>query len=242
MNPLERAAARSRWAKVNVGEKSLLFIGLIVLAVGLPPRAALPLIAVTVLALAIAARVPFRLYLGLVSAPWLFVVVGVIPLMVQITSHGLVYNPAGYQDAVVVLFRSLVATAAMMVFVLTTPMAEILSWASRKGFPETLMYVVVLIYRMISTMIVSSRTMWEAQAMRLGHSNRRRFIRSVADQAASLFVLSLTRARRLGEGLELRADPSAVKVSLVDRPVVPKRLAAIVLLLTVIVIVSVVAR
>lgn len=231
MNPLERAAAKSAWAHVNVGEKLLLFIGLIIEVLVLPPKVGVPLVAVTVIALAFAARVPLRLYVGLVLAPAVFIALGIIPLMLTVNSHGVSINPAGVAPALVVMVRSFVATASMMVLTLTTPMSEFISWASRIGVPEALTYVVVLMYRMISTLVVTSRTMWEAQAMRLGHSNRKKWISSIAAQAATLFVLSLERARRLGEGLELRADPSAMAVANPHRPLSRQRFAGIIVLL-----------
>lgn len=43
MNPIKLAASNSRLATVNVGEKALLFLGLLFLAISLPPRALLPI-------------------------------------------------------------------------------------------------------------------------------------------------------------------------------------------------------
>ncbi|WBT09496.1 cobalt ECF transporter T component CbiQ [Corynebacterium sp. SCR221107] len=231
MNPLERAAAASPWAHINVGEKLLLFIGLIFAVLLLPAAVGVPLVAAIVLALAARAKVPWRLYATLVAAPAVFIALGIIPLMVRLDTSGLHLVDNGVANALVLMTRSFVATAAMMVLALTTPIAELIAWFGRVGVPETLTYVVVVMYRMISTLIVTSRTMWEAQAMRLGHSSRRRWISSIASQAATLFVLSLERARRLGQGLELRADPTAMAVLAPTREVNPARLACIVCLL-----------
>lgn len=224
MNPIERAAARSPWARVNVGEKVFFFLALILLAIGLHPVVLVP-VALCALATAAAARVPWRLYLTLVTAPAVFITLGIVPMIITVSWHGFGLNHAGIVPALIVMARSFVATATMMVFTLTTPMAEMLAWARRRGVPETLMHVVVLMYRMISTLLISARTMWDAQAMRLGHANTRTWISSVAQQAATLFVLAFDRARRLGEGLELRADPAALAVMVPVRPVNRARLA-----------------
>lgn len=68
--------------------------------------------------------------------------------------------------------------------------------------------------------------------MRLGHSSRKRWIASQG--GASLFVISLDRARRLGEGLELRANPSAMAMTVPDQPVHLPRCLAIVGILIVV--------
>lgn len=213
MNPLELAAARSHWAHHNVGEKALLFIGSAILAVALPPIPGLPLIAALIAGAVIRAQIPLKLYFGVCAAPMSFVIIGVIPLLLSITTHGIELHLSQWEQALTVASRSCVATAAVMAFALTTPMAEIIAWSLHIGMPTTLVYVVTAMYRMVNTLIGSARTMWEAQAMRLGHSSVKRWIGSVAGQAAGSFVIALDRARRLSEGLELRADRTALLVA-----------------------------
>lgn len=172
----------------------------------------LPLIAVVVLGLAVRAQVPWRLYLSRIAAPGAFVAVGLGPLILTLTPEGLALIPGGVANAATVLARCVVGMAAVMLFALTTPMAAQIELMRRCRMPDAIVHVVILMYRMISTLVSTSRAMWEAQAARLGHSSWRRWIRSVGEQAASLFVLALTRARALEEGLELRAEPGATSV------------------------------
>lgn len=80
MNPLEIAASTSPWAQVNVGEKALLILGLLVLAIALPPLPALPIIGVIILVAAARAQVPWKLYGALVAAPATFIILGIFPL------------------------------------------------------------------------------------------------------------------------------------------------------------------
>jgi len=220
MNALERAAATSRWATHNVGEKALLLIGLLFCAISLPPIPALPSIATILLVAAWRAGVPWRLYSALVAAPASFVALGLGPLIFAITPQGIVLIDAGPITAATVLARCIVGMMATMLFALTTPMAELFGWMHSVRFPTSTVYVTALTYRMISTLIVTSRSMWEAQAQRLGHSSMSRWIRSSAGLASSLFVVAFTRARRLGEGGELRGDPATMYNTLrVIRPV-----------------------
>nr|WP_234039627.1 cobalt ECF transporter T component CbiQ [Corynebacterium pygosceleis] len=216
---METAAADSPWARVNVGEKALLMLGLLVLTISLPPLPALPLIGLVLCALALRAKVPLGLYTTLVLAPATFVLLGLGPLVFTLTTSGLRWVDGGLVNAATVLARTVVGMSATMLFALTTPMSEQLVWLRSIGVPAPLVHITMLTYRMIGTLITTARTMWEAQAARLGHSSRRRWLHSVASQAATLFVLSFSRARALQEGMELRADVSAVSTLHAGRPV-----------------------
>ncbi|MDO4761004.1 MAG: cobalt ECF transporter T component CbiQ [Corynebacterium sp.] len=213
MNPLELAAARSAWAHRNVGEKALLFIGSALLAVALPPIPGLPLLTTVIIGSVLRAHIPLKLYLRVCFAPMSFIIVGTLPLLLSITTRGVELHVSQWDQAATVVARSCVATSAVIAFAFTTPMAEIIAWSVHIGMPTSLVYVVTAMYRMINTLMTTARTMWEAQAMRRGHSSLRRWMGSVAAQAASLFIIAFDRARRLSEGLELRADRTALLVA-----------------------------
>lgn len=231
MNPIERAAALSPWAQVNVGEKALLFMGLLFLAISVPPLPLLPIIAVVAVCLACIARVDWRIVGVIVGGSALFLAVGTIPLIWALTTHGFVHIPGGEWDAARVLSRAIVGMFITVTFALITPMAEIVVWLGRCGVPGELVHVIVLMYRMTASLVATAHSMWEAQAQRLGHSTRRRWIASAAGQTSSLFVISFARARRLQEGLELRADPSSMRTLDRPRPVRPGWLIGTVALL-----------
>lgn len=218
MNALEAAAARNRWARRNVGEKALLCGGLLLLAISLPPWPAAALIIAAVSVAAVVARVPAGLFLALWSAPAAFVAVGILPLLFSVTLDGLVWSPTGPRRAAEVVARATAAIGCTMLFTVTTPLSEVLAWAGRSGIPRTLTYLAELIYRMVGTLAGTAKMMHEAQAQRLGHVTRKGLLTGVAAQSANLFVLSFRRARRLGEGLELRAEPGAAEVMVIDRP------------------------
>lgn len=218
MNALEVAAATGRWARRNVGEKVLLCGGLLLLAVTLPAWPAAPAVLTAVVGAAIAARVPPRLFAALVLAPVAFVAVGSFPLLVSVSTDGLGWSPTGPQRAAETIARTFAAVSCTMLFAVTTPMPELLAWANRRGVPRFVTYLAELTYRMTGTLIESARSMHLAQAQRLGHGTRRGLLTGVAGQSANLFIMAFSRARRLGEGLELRAEPGASAVLLIERP------------------------
>ncbi|WJZ03365.1 cobalt ECF transporter T component CbiQ [Corynebacterium freiburgense] len=206
MNALELAAARSQWALVSVAEKAILLLGITLCVIALPPMPALPLFALIILVCAWRARVPWRLYGTLVAAPTLFIAMGVGPLIFAITNNGIVFIDDGPTKAFIVLSRSVIAMSSTMIFAVTTPMAQLLSWLGHIGVPSSIVHVMSLTYRMTSTLFTTARIMWDAQAARLGHTNLSRWIRSVAGLIAALFIVAFTHAQRLGEGVSLRGD------------------------------------
>lgn len=241
INSLERAAAASPWAAAHPGDKALLLLGLLLLAISLPPLPALPLIAVALALLAVRAQVPWGLYLSRIAAPGAFVAVGLGPLIFTLSAEGLTLIPGGPANAATVLARCVVGMAAVMLFALSTPMAAQIELMRRCRLPDAIVHVVIIMYRMISTLISTSRAMWEAQAARLGHSSWRRWLRSVGEQGATLFVLALTRARALEEGLELRAEPGATSMPARFNPSRPRVIAAALGLQSAIILLSLIA-
>lgn len=242
MNPLEAAAAASPWARRNVGEKILLCGGLLLLAVSLPAWPAAPVILAAVIAAAFSARVPPRLFAGLVLAPVAFVVAGIFPLLISVTSEGLAWSPTGPQRAAETIARTFAAISCTMLFAVTTPMSELLAWANRRGVPRFVTYLAEITYRMVGTLIASARTMHLAQAQRLGHQTRKGLLTGVAAQSANLFVLAFSRARRLGEGLELRAEQGAAAVLAIQRPRDARFIGASVLVLAAVVAATAIVR
>nr|WP_120491864.1 cobalt ECF transporter T component CbiQ [Corynebacterium lactis] len=222
MNALEVAASRSKWARRNVGEKTLLLGGLLVLAVSLPPIPFAPIIGVLAVAIAVVARVPLKLYAAMVLAPATFVLVGALPLLVALDSSGFSLSPTGPMRMLEVVLRSAAGISCTMAFALTTPLSELLSWLSKRGIPRSVTYLAELIYRMTGVLIDSARAMADAQARRLGHLNRRSMMRDTGGQAAGLFVIAFSRARRMQQGIELRAEPGSMRVLVISRPLDPR--------------------
>lgn len=219
MNALEVAAAASLWAQRNVGEKVLLFGGLLLLVISLSPWAVAPLVFAIAVVTAWIARVPMRLLAAMVIAPATFVLVGITPLLVSVSTDGIMWSPTGPQRAAEVVMRSIAGITCTMTFALTTPMSELLVWLERRGIPRSITYVAELTYRMTDSLIATARGMHESQARRLGHTTRRGMVTGVAAQSANLFIVAFARAQKLQDGLELRAEPGATRVLAEIRPV-----------------------
>lgn len=201
MNPLERAALKSRWGGIPAGEKALLLLGILVLV--LVQGAWVGLVLIPILC---HMRPPLRLTAALIAAPAVFQLLGIIPLMFTFTNGGIAY--LGYEKALEVFLRSVAGTSATVLFALSTPLPQTIGLLQRLKVPADIIDIMVSMYRMAALLIATARSIWQAQAARLGYSNRRRWISSIAGLAASLFIKSIDRARRFNEGMELRGIQS----------------------------------
>lgn len=240
MNPLEAAAARNRWAHRATGEKILLFGGLLLCAVALPPFPGATAVLVVVLAVAfLGAAVPPRLLGVLAAGPLVFIGLGVLPLFVSVSAAGIGWDPEGPRRAAEVAMRASAAVLCTLAFAATTPLGDLLAWLRRRGVPGAVCHVADLTYRMVSTLMETVRVTYQAQAARLGHRTRRAMVRDTAGQMAAVFVRAMETARGLEEGLALRAEPGSMATLSRRRAVSPAFVVATLALLAVVIAVGV---
>lgn len=213
MNTLELAATANPWRHRHPGEKALLCGALLLAAVALPPWPGALVVLAVVLSVAIGpARVPPRVLVRALRGPGAFVALGTLPVLLTVSTAGIGWAPDGPRTAGELLARALAGLSATVLFAATTPLSEVLPRLERLGVPAAVVQVAVLVYRMSATLGGTARAVHAAQAARLGHRNRRALLRATAGQAATLFVLSLQRARRLQDGLALRAETGSMDV------------------------------
>ncbi|MBB1034533.1 cobalt ECF transporter T component CbiQ [Dietzia sp. CQ4] len=241
MNPLELAASHNRWSARPVAEKLLLFGGLLVAALLVPPPVGHGVIlAVCALCALVLARVPARVYLPALFAPVVFFVVGTAPLIWDLADWRLVMDPAGVDTAWRTVSCAIAATAATITLACTTPIADLLAAGRRAGLPAPLAHVVDTTYRLIGILIGTTRTLRQSHDLRLGNRTARSAIGSIGTQFASVFVLAMTRARAIDDAMSMRAEPGETAVLAPARPVSPARLTVICVVLVGMVVLGVV--
>lgn len=83
MNPLDLSAAQNRWSRHPAAEKLVLYGGLLLCAMVLPPRTAAPLVLLAVaVATLVFARVRPRLFVLALIGPAVFIALGSVPIAV----------------------------------------------------------------------------------------------------------------------------------------------------------------
>ena len=212
---LDAAAWGSAWRGRAVRDKATLSLGLIVLAVALPPWPGAPLVALVALALLLGpARVSLRLLALCLAGPLAFLTLGAVSVLFSVSWQGgpvVTITPAGVAMAGTLLGRGLAGTLGMLLLATTTPMVDLLAAMRRSRVPDACIEVAGLIYRLLFVLLESTRSITEAQQARLGYVNRRAAMRSSAALTGAILLRSWERARRLEEGLAGRGYTTSLR-------------------------------
>ncbi|MDN5718361.1 MAG: cobalt ECF transporter T component CbiQ [Janibacter sp.] len=203
-------------------EKSLVCVGLLLVAATTTSLVVAGLVGSSAVGLAVAARVPVRTWLGAMLGPLVFIVIGAVTIAITFGPGDLVsWGPLGVDEgsvsrAALVAARALAATSATVLLAATTPMVDLLAGLRRARVPEVAIDIAAVTYRMIFSLLDAASSIRDAQAGRLGYASGRTARRSVGLLAAAVLVKAWDRAQRLDEGLAGRGGVGAV-------PVVPAR-------------------
>ena len=209
----DRAANLNRWRRKSLVEKGALALGMLALALLLPPFPAAPVIAAIMTAAAlIGARAPARTWLALAAAPLGFMLTGAAMLTVQIDASGLSLAPNGLSAAAGLIARSAAGLSCLLFLALTTPVTDLLTGMRRLGMPAEVAEVALLTYRFLFLLADTAMAMDAAQAARLGHDGFKRRLRSLGLLAANLLPRAMDRARRMETGLAARGWEGEMRV------------------------------
>jgi cobalt/nickel transport system permease protein len=209
----DRAANLNRWRRKSLVEKATLALGMLALALLLPPFPAVPVIAAIMTGAAlIGARVPAGIWLALAAGPLGFMLTGAAMLTVQIDANGLSLAPNGFAVAAELMARSTAGLTCLLFLALTTPVTDVLAGMRRLGLPAEVTEVALLTYRFLFVLADTAMAMDAAQAARLGHNGGKRRLRSLGVLAANLLPRAMDRARRLEIGLSARGWEGEMRV------------------------------
>ncbi|SHI57386.1 cobalt/nickel transport system permease protein [Nocardiopsis flavescens] len=227
MTPIDTAAYRSRWRRYHPAVKGVLCGGLLACALMLPPWPAAALVAAATLGSAVAAGVPLGLMARAAAGPLVLIATSAAALLVSVGGAEPVgWAPGGPARAAEVAARASAALGTQLLFVLTTPVADLLARLSRTRLPAALVEVVALTYQMLMVLLGTAHRVASGQAARHGYRSRRAGLRSAGALGGVLFLRSLDRARRLQEGLACRGYTGRLTVLVDERPVPPVEWAA----------------
>ena len=213
MSPVDRVAHLNHWRHRSLPEKAVLALGMLLLAIVLPPfPASLVVAAVMVIAALAGARVPVRVWLACAAGPMGFLLVGAVSLMAQVDGGGISPAPGGVTAAAGLVARSMAGVTCLLFLALTTPATDLIAGLRRLGLPAEIAEVALLMYRFLFLLGDTAMAMNAAQAARLGHVGARRRLRSLGLLIANLLPRALDRARRLEVGLAARGWDGEMRV------------------------------
>lgn len=228
MTPADRLAHTSRWRHRSLTEKAALSLGLLALALTLPPwpGGAAVLAAGSALAL-LGARVPPGAWVALAAPPLGFALVGAAGLAVELGPDGLAPARDGGRAALELLLRASAALSALLLLAVTTPATDLVRGLRRLGLSAELADLALAVYRFIFVLADTAQAMHAAQAARLGHAGWVRQARALGLLAASLLPRALDRARRMEVGLAARGYDGSLPSLAAERPVSAGGLATV---------------
>ncbi len=154
-----------------------------------------------------------------VRSPWLFAGVGLLLLLLVLLSRVPVrflalrllllepfvagvavlslFQPNGLVLASLLVLRSTLCLATMILLTSTTPFAEILRVLRRIRLPTLLLTTIALMYRYLFLLVDEAERMQRARTSRTLRAGRRHEWRSTAALAGQLFLRSTERAERI---------------------------------------------
>ncbi len=220
---IDRLSQAGRWRKRAPSEKAALALGLLILALILPPwpGGALVLGAVWGLALG-GARLPAGDWLRLNALPLGFVLTGAATLMVEVDSHGLHLAADQGRRAALVVLRAASAASALLLLAATTPAPDLVRGLRRIGLPAEIAEIMLLTWHFLFLLLDQAAAIRTAQEARLGWFGPRRQVRSLGLLIGQLLPRAMERARRLETGLAARGfDGSLPTISTAHPASVP---------------------
>ena len=214
---IETAAYASRWQGVAPSAKALFALGGMGAAwVATRPGTLAVLAAVMALTALVGARVPPRTYMAVALPPLGFLLLSCLTMLVTPGVDGAWHWAASLNPAVLptverTALRSLAMLAALLGFVLSTPLPDLLALLRRLRTPELLLDLMALCYRMLFVL----RQAWDdgvtAQRARLGHASWRHAWRSMGLLAGQMAVQVWQRAGALQMAFDARAGHGALR-------------------------------
>lgn len=213
---IDRIAHSNRWRDRHPGEKLFLCGGLLVLSLLGSPFYHGPLVILITFLLAWrgAGIAPLTL-VSLWILPFGFISLGLPGLLISLdmSPHfSIQWQPAGLHLAATVFLRAMSAFSAVLLFAITTPIANLVHPLKTLHIPQPVIDLVFLMHRMGFLLMESADHIHRSQKARLGYGTWRQSLHSLGLLASALLLKALDRGYRLEMGLESRGFSGSLTV------------------------------
>lgn len=169
-------------------------------------------------------KIKWRRYWKLLSIPALFVLVGTLTVIVNISRTplnafavpvGSFYITGSVHDILSglrLILTSFASVSCLYFLSLSTPVTELVMSLSRLHFPPLLSELMLLIYRFIFLLLEMSRQLMLAQEVRLGNRNIQTSVKSFGALLSALFIHSIRKSGLLYDAMEARCYDGTIRV------------------------------
>jgi cobalt/nickel transport system permease protein len=169
------------------------------------------------------AKIPVRLYIGLLAIPVTFAVMsGVVILLVtgggetlysfSLLGFPLCVTTGSLHQAELVIARTFGGMCSLYFIALSTPMVELFSVMRSLRLPCEFVDLSMLIYRSIFVLIGEAIAIYNAQVMRNGYSTFRRKIYAFSMLSAMLFIKAWERGEALLVAMDSRCYDGKLEI------------------------------
>lgn len=182
------------------------------------------------------AAVPWKLYAVLSGSVFLFYLVSLPPLLLELGSpgdHGIVLlvrdtwsvymTPEHIQRALQLGVRIGACTACFMFLILTTPFADLLGVMARMKLPAIVTELMLIMYRFLFFLSDTASGLMRSRRLRGGKGGARAMIGDASAMAGQLFMKTMVRYRGLEQGLAVRGYDGTLPLHLTATERMPAR-------------------
>lgn len=180
-----------------------------------------------------------RQYLKLLKIPLFFLIIGVLTIMINITSQPMdliaipvfsKYISIGRQeflDSMMLIFKAFGTVACLYFLSLSTPMFEITQVLNRLHCPKIFTELMILIYRFIFVLMDTCHMMMLSADSRLGYLTKRSWMKTTASIAGSLFLKSFKRSVDMYNAMEARCYDGSLEFLYEKKPASKGQIAGV---------------
>lgn len=199
-------------------------------------------------------KISLKYYVKLLRIPLFFLVVGVLTIIINITSQpaDLVSIPVfskyvsisseGLFTGIVLVFKAFGTVACLYFLSLSTPMFEITQVFNQLRCPKIFTELMLLIYRFIFLLMDTSHMMVISADSRLGYMTKKTWLNSTGMIAGSLFLKSFKRSMSMYNAMEARCYDGTIEFLNEEKPVKKRQIVLTVIYFVCILAVGIIFR
>ena len=168
----------------------------------------------------IAAKIPLRYYIKLLSLPLVFLLSSVLVILVSVVSIDtevlnalwqvemgiwkLYISSANLEQSINMIFTVMTSISCMYFMILTTPVQQLIWLLQKCRVPKLFLELALFTYHFIFVLLGKSHQIYIAQSNRLGYRTYRSGLASSGQLIVSLFIKSMISAKNFQMALDSR--------------------------------------
>lgn len=249
---MENIAQNNRLRDIHPGIKLVFGLGCILIAISSQSLIVpLLIIAITIFATLILAKIDLKFYLMLLTVPLGFAIISVLVIIFLRNSGDVLLNipvfdwfniivsTGSLNEGLLIFARVFAGMCSLFFIALTTPVTELFTIAAKCRIPHEFIDLAMLIYRFIFVLIEQAVQIHSSQVMRLGYGSTKEAINSYGMMAGSLFINTWVAGEDLMKAMDCRCYDGKFALNDDDLKFSPKLMIYVIIILAVLIIIAI---